>query len=53
VQHHGALLIAGQIWRTKGGFDLMDWLERPIGHFDSIEDALRSLLRFTFDQSLH
>ncbi|MCU1557511.1 MAG: hypothetical protein JWN09_1506 [Microbacteriaceae bacterium] len=43
VQHHGSLLIAGQVWRTRGGFDLLDWLDRPIGTFESIEDALRFL----------
>ncbi|MDF2434726.1 MAG: hypothetical protein JWP44_4357 [Mucilaginibacter sp.] len=45
VQHHHSLLIAGQVWRTNGGFDLLDWLDRPIGTFDSIEDALRFLYR--------
>jgi hypothetical protein len=52
VQHHGTLLIAGQIWRTNDGFTLMDWLDRPIGHFDSVENALRFLLRSTLDRTL-
>ncbi|MCU1524381.1 MAG: hypothetical protein JWO18_1275 [Microbacteriaceae bacterium] len=47
VQHHDTLLIAGQVWRTHTGFDLLDWLDRPIGTFDSIENALRSLYRST------
>ena len=52
VQHHGSLVIAGQVWRTNDGFALMDWLDRPIGSFDSMEDALRFLLRSTLDRSL-
>lgn len=52
VQHHGSLLIAGQVWRTNDGFALMDWLDRPIGSFDSVEDALRFLLRSTLGRSL-
>lgn len=44
VQHHGILLIAGQV-STNDGFTLMDRLDRPIGIFDSVEDALRFLLR--------
>ncbi len=51
MQHHGTLLIAGQIWRTSDGFKLMDWLDRPIGHFDSVEDALRFRLKSTLGRS--
>lgn len=51
VQRHGTLLIAGQIWRTNDGFALMDWLDRPSGTFDSVEDALRFLLRSTLGRS--
>ncbi|QNE47314.1 hypothetical protein F1C58_10680 [Glaciihabitans sp. INWT7] len=52
VQHHGTLLIAGQVWRTTDGFELLDWLDRPIGHFASVEDALRFLLTSTLDRTL-
>lgn len=52
VQHHGTLTIAGQIWRTNDGFELMDWLDRTLGHFDTVEDALRFLLQSTLGESL-
>ncbi|MET4703984.1 hypothetical protein [Frigoribacterium sp. UYMn621] len=51
VQHHGTLLIAGQVWRTSDGFELMDWLDRPTGHFDTVEDALRFLAKSTLGRS--
>ncbi len=44
VQQHGTLLIAGQVLRTTAGFQLLDWLQRRIGTYASIEDALRELL---------
>jgi hypothetical protein len=46
-QHHGTLLVAGQIWWKNDGFDLMDWLDCPIGHFDSVENALHFPLQST------
>lgn len=44
VQQHGTLLIAGSVWRTDAGFLLTDWLDRRIGTYASMEDALRELL---------
>ena len=51
VHHHGKALIAGQIWRTSAGFELLDWLDRSIGSFNSVEDALRFLLVSTLERS--
>jgi hypothetical protein len=46
VQQHGTLLVAGQVCRTHSGFVLWDWLDRQLGTYDTIEDALRALVRF-------
>jgi hypothetical protein len=46
VQEHGTLLVAGQVCRTRTGFVLWDWLDRQLGTYDSIDDALRALIRF-------
>ena len=45
VQEHGTLLVAGQVLRTRTGFVLCDWLDRQLGTYDSIDDALRALIR--------
>jgi hypothetical protein len=46
VQEHGTLLVAGQVWRTRTGFVLWDWLDRQLGTYDTIDEALRALMRF-------
>lgn len=43
VQHHGTLLVAGQVLRTNAGFELLDWVDRPLGLFRAMDDALRHL----------
>jgi hypothetical protein len=37
------------VWRTRTGFVLWDWLDRQLGTYDSIDDALRALIRFGDD----
>ncbi|WP_426515176.1 hypothetical protein ACPPVQ_11195 [Diaminobutyricibacter sp. McL0618] len=46
VQQHGTLLVAGQVCRTRTGFVLWDWLDRQLGTYETIDDALRALIRF-------
>jgi hypothetical protein len=45
IQQHGTFLVAGQVWRTNTGYLLWDWLDRQIGSFTSIDEALRALFR--------
>lgn len=45
VQEHDSFLVAGQVWRTASGFLLWDWLERQVGTFATIDEALRALMR--------
>jgi hypothetical protein len=45
VQERNSVLVAGQVWRTATGFLLWDWLDRQLGTFPSMDDALRALLR--------
>ena len=46
VQEHGTLMVAGQVARTRTGFVLWDWLDRQLGTYDTIEDALHALIGF-------
>ncbi len=48
IQQHGTLLVAGQVWRVNSGFLLRDWLERGLGTFGSLDEALRALLRLGY-----
>jgi hypothetical protein len=44
IQLHESRTAIGSIVRTSEGFELFDWLDRPLGAYSSTGDALRFFL---------
>jgi hypothetical protein len=43
IRLHNTPLIEGQVWRTAEGFALRDVMDRRVGTFPTLDDALRVL----------